>query len=710
MASWTSRGVVVGGAVAAAISIPEALALGAIAFAPLGARGAAVGALAGLMTLVVHNLVSALFRGVRPMTAGAYSLTSLMIAATVSASGHEGDDAMAAIVGISVSAGLFQTLFGVLRLGNLGKYIPYPVVSGLVNGTALLLLIVYLPRMIGGEGLRSLLEPASWHMGHIGVGLTVLVVSLLVERRWARVPGPVFGLLAGVLVFWGGRMMDLDVGALIAETADGRPGVALLGALADPVSFLQAAFELAPFGLGVGAVASLRTLIVTVTVDREVDAPATASRELMAHGVANLFTSLVGGVPAAAYGSASMAAIQVGARTRAVRLWCGVFAAVALLLINPVTRALPVVALSAMLVAYAFRTLDPWSVTLLRRVLRRPGELRFASADVVTVLAVTAILVGWGIFEAVVVGVGIALASFVVRMSRPPLRRAYTAERVRSYVERPAGEIAALESLGADIAVFELQGALFFGAADHVAARVSASLESGARAVLIDLERVNDLDSTGAHVALRVARACKAADARLYLSTLPSRRVRAPLTNAGVLDEAEVHETLDAALAAAEDRLLDEKLGAARYDDDIPLAEVDALRFLDAPESILDFAEVFAPEADHRLFSQGDAGDSLYVVLRGRVHLDVDVGDGPKRLALLCPGTVLGEMALLDGRPRAATATAERRVHCLRISADDFARMRAEAPDVATCLMEGLAAELAKRVRIANRHATELRA
>jgi len=81
-----------------------------------------------------------------------------------------------------------------------------------------------------------------------------------------------------------------------------------------------------------------------------------------------------------------------------------------------------------------------------------------------------------------------------------------------------------------------------------------------------------------------------------------------------------------------------------------------------------------------------------------------------RRIAVLCPGTVLGELALLDGRPRAAHASALGAVRCWRLSRARSTDMKAERPDVAAALMEGLAAELAKRVRIANRHATELRA
>lgn len=725
----SARGDAIGGGVAAAISVPEALALGAIAFGPLGADAAAAGALAGLLTLVAHNLASGLVPGVRPMSAGAHSLTSLMIAAAVESSGRTGDDALAAITGLSLAAGLLQIVFALVRVGSLVKYIPYPVVAGLVDGTAILIILRYLPSAFG-------LEDGAPRAGPALVGATVVVVSLAAIRRFPRVPGPLVGLAAGTAAFWAGRALGVDVGAVLDTRAGdaATTGVALgplLHVLAEPGAWTSSAVELLPFAFGVAGVASLRTLIVTVAVDRALPPgpTASASRELLAQGIGNAFAALCGGVPAAGYVSPSLAAIQAGAGTRALRLWTALFAAMALAAAGPIGHTLPRTALAAMLVVFALRMFDPWTLRLFASSLRSLRDARYALGDLVTVVSVATILAFFGIFEAVGVGLVIALVSFVGRMSRPPLRRAYTAERVRSYVERPAREVAALESMGTRVAVFELQGALFFGGADHVATQVESALAAGARHVLLDLARVSDVDSTAAHVLARAARAAARTGARLGLSSVETdARIDATLAAAGVWLVADRHPSIDAALAASEDALLDESpLGTARYDHDASLDEIDALRFLQDRSAILPYVEDVAFTDGDPLFAMGDVGDSLSFLVRGRVTLEVDVRAGStppspapahqvtslevrRRIAVLCPGTVLGELALLDGRTRAAHATALGRVRCLRLGVKRFDEMRRERPDLAAALMEGLAAELAKRVRIANRQATELRA
>ena len=673
---------------AAAISVPEALALGTVAFAPLGPKGAAIGAIAGLSTLVVHNIVSAVVKGTRPMTAGAYSLSSLMVSAAVSTSGREGDDALTAIVGLSLLAGFAQTIFGALKLGFLGKYIPYPVIAGLVNGTAILMLTVYGPKLLE-------------HGGTLVVGLAVLTTSLVLRFLRPKWPGPVVGLGVGVLVFHVGRMMDFEMGTPLAA-ASGDVGFNLaIGVHIDPLGVVQAAYELWPSALGVALVCSLRTLIVMVSIDRERGRSAEASKELLAQGVGNLAAAVLGGVPAAPYNTSSLAAIDLGARTRQVRVFTGMFAALSIFAIAPLVSLLPLVALSAMLVAYAVRTIDPFSLTLAKRALSSRSAWSAARVDLVIVASVTTVLVTLGILEAVVIGVGIALASFLLRMSRPPLRRRYTAARVRATVERPARECAALEAHGAQILVLELQGALFFGAADHVARHVDEGLHAGARTLILDAKRVAELDSTGAQVILQAARACREAGASLTVAG-PCERVMPHLDNAGIFAIAARANDIEQALGAAEDALLDEVIGTDRYLEDIDPSEVDALRGISLPGA----CERIALARGELLFNEGDPGDGVYFLLGGRVELLAQ----DKRVAVLCPGTVLGEMALLDGRPRAASAKALEQVALLHLSTERFIELKRDDPALAVALLEGLAAELARRLRVSNRHHLELEA
>lgn len=132
---------IVGGFNAAMIALPQSLGLGILAFAPLGPAFVTEGTLSGLLGAACAGLLIPLFGGNRVMTSGPRVATTLVVAAVaaqVAAPGSpfEGKAAFAVILAMLALAGVIQFLFGVLRLGALIKYVPYPVVAGLVTGAA----------------------------------------------------------------------------------------------------------------------------------------------------------------------------------------------------------------------------------------------------------------------------------------------------------------------------------------------------------------------------------------------------------------------------------------------------------------------------------------------------------------------------------------------------------------------------------------------
>ena len=138
----TLRGDVVGGTIATILALPEGIAFGALAFAPLGPEFLPFGAVAGLIALCFANLGAAPSGSVGIMHNGPLSLASLTLASAfvviLQNIGPAGSvsTAIALLFLVVLMAGVLQVLFGVLELGDLAKYIPYPVTAGLMNGTA----------------------------------------------------------------------------------------------------------------------------------------------------------------------------------------------------------------------------------------------------------------------------------------------------------------------------------------------------------------------------------------------------------------------------------------------------------------------------------------------------------------------------------------------------------------------------------------------
>ena len=210
------RGDLVGGITTSVIALPLAIAFGIVALAPLGPEYAAEGALAGLYGVIVGGVLASLFGG----TAGQISVPTAPMSVMVTSiiAGLLADErvrAMApdptalvlALVALTIAmAGLMQWLLAALGGGRLVKFIPYPVVSGFMNGVAVIIFIGQLAPLLGvhGEtGLDGLLRgEADWQVAALATGAATVLVMLLSRRLLPRFPAALSGLLAGVAVYF----------------------------------------------------------------------------------------------------------------------------------------------------------------------------------------------------------------------------------------------------------------------------------------------------------------------------------------------------------------------------------------------------------------------------------------------------------------------------------------------------------------------------
>ena len=166
--------------------------------------------------------------------------------------------------------------------------------------------------------------------------------------------------------------------------------------------------------------------------------------------------------------------------------------------------------------------------------------------------------------------------------------------------------------------------------------------------------------------------------------------------------------SIDEALGETEDRLLDRLLGEDRYEIELKLGEIDALGEM-TPEELRTFAgycERIELQDGEPIFDQGSPGEHVYFIVKGRI--DLHLSDRSHRrsralrgklIATLCPGTLCGEMAILDGKPRSARADARGQLTCYRLSRRGMEQLEVEHPAVSLKLLTGIGQELAKRIR-----------
>ncbi len=738
---------VIGGLVSAAVAIPLAMGYGMFAFASLGENYFAVGALAGLTTALVVAVVCVLL-GDKTTTVYAPRVNStfflgLLIYGLV----HSGAPEIAAggvplVLAIAFSVvllgGVFEALFGFVRLGTLIKFAPQPVMAGFQNAAAALLFLVQLGNICGFDHNIPFTQ-VSAHLAEIKP-LSVAIAAVTFAAMWnakkilpqklvPKVPPLLLGIGLGSALYYLGQLAGLGahLGPVILNGERANIGLTAFPYFTDlrkSGDLLAFAPTIVSGALALAMIAAIDALLCTKLVTAPGEKRRDSDGILRRLGLANLVTACFGGITGGINIGASIANRGFGARSPLAVLVNAAALLLASALLFRWFGHIPRVALSAVIMVIAIQHFDLWSLRLLGRVRGAPLSLRLSTAfDLVVVIGVAVLSIALNIVAAVFIGLALAVVLFVVHMSRSVVRRSYRGDAVHSRKSRTAPERQFLERAGGAILVMELQGALFFGTGETIAKAVEAALGQGVShgasqpassavshpvsCVILDLRRLTEIDSTGANTLLELKADLARRKAVLLLAAGDRTRALARLDEFGALtalDRADIFPDVDRAIERAEDDLLREQAPAGTAEIVLPQA---ALFAGFAAATIAAIAAVmkrktFAPGTT--VFREGDPGDEVLIVTKGAASAYLHLQDGAHiRLATFAPGTVFGELAILDQGPRAASVIADGELVCYGMSRADYAALAEKSPSAAIQFMAAIGRELSGRLRTANR-------
>jgi SulP family sulfate permease len=696
---------------------PENAAYGLMAMAPLGAAFGPVAMGLALLGAALASATASLLGGGRlALDAGAALalLTTGLVAALLPLAGGQPYAVLPLLALAIVGAGLLQMLFGLLRLGGLVKFTPYPVRAGLSTGVGLLLVAGAWSAAAGhGFGAHGgTLRPAA-----LLVSGTALGVAALAAWRAARVPPIIAGLGAATVLHHALALAGRGdaLGPLVAVPAlpeawlGGASAWQAAGAaLGQPAVWLL----LGAYAATAAVIASLDTLLAASVVDGRLRRTRHADRELVVQGAANFVSAAVGGLPASPSIPASVGLVMQQPAQRHIVLFYAATLLLVLLLVPSLLGLLPAAAVGGVLV---FLGLSMVSATLWQTPLalwrsrpvpqpvaaaRRGGWRVLAANWAVTVaVAVSALVLGLG--PAVLIGASCAVLLFVRANIRDVVRGVARGSERHSLKTRAPALAAALREHGGAIAVLELQGALFFGTADALRERLTA-LRRDTHTAIVDLRQVGEIDVTAARILCETAAEWTAAGGRLVFAEWdvqdPRRELLESFAHEAGLAPPPFEDSTDRALERAEDALL-HRLGVERDDGALPLRQTTVASGFDDDElAVLSAALVPCRFArGDVLFHAGDPGDAWYVTLRGEIGLRLP--GTQRRLASFGPGVIVGEMAVLAQEPRSADAVAESDVEALAMPAAAFDGLLQSHPQLAAKLMRNIALHQGDRVR-----------
>jgi len=544
--SWL-RGDIAAGIAVTALVVPKNLGYAGIAGVPVenGLYAAAAGA-----------IVYALFCTSRHISTGPSSSLAAVAGGAVLATGLGGKDAAQLVAAITLFTGLLFLLLAVFKLGWIAQFLSKAVVTGFLAGAAIDVVIGELPKLTGtsSSGDNAWRELWTWleglgeiHWTTLVVGLVALGVILGLRFTVPGVPGALV-LVAGGLAASG--LFDL-----------GAHGVALVGHVPRGLPSPELpAWDIVRTHLSEIGIASFALLLIGFSQNAG-DARAFATRhhyrvdvnqESVAQGMANATAGVFQGIPVSTSLSASSLNESAGARTPLASLVTGGLVLATLVFLAPLFSHLPKAVLGAVIIdAVVFGMIDVAEFRRLRRVAR--VDFWIAVAAVLGVLSV-------GVLAGVAVGVALSLGWLVYVAATPQmpvLGREPGSDVYRELDEYPDDETTP------GIVVLRLDSGLFFATAEALDNRIRdviANTEPPVRAIVLNLEGVDFVDSQGAAKLAELYDVARAEGVTLRLARVKPQ-VLEVLERDGVADtfgleriHRTLHDAVDAHLGAAQPR------------------------------------------------------------------------------------------------------------------------------------------------------------
>ncbi len=711
-----------GGLSAMLVALPASLAFGVAIVAPLGPAYTGVGALSGLLGAFAMGSIAAGLGGApRLISAPCAPAAAVMGALALALSSDPGRDPSSTLLLLSITAlisGALQILYGVLGGGTLIKFIPYPVVTGYLSGVAIVIFLKQLPSFLGlpkgmamGEGVS---HPAAWNPVSLTVGIVTIAVTLLAPRLTRTVPAPIIGLLAGVATYFGlasrdASLLSLQGNPLLIGPISGGgsfwSGIAARAAALPHVAPSDLIFILGP-ALTLSILLSIDTLKTCVLVDALTRSRHESNKEVRAQGLANMVSAAIGGIPGAGTSGATLMNLASSASTWRSGVIAGVLALVAYLVLGPVIAWAPIPALSALLLVVATRMFDFKSLGLARQ--------RSTMLDFFVIASVIGVAVFVDLIAASATGVILSIILFTREHVRSKvIHRKMYGDQVSSRRKRLPEQAAILKRRGREIVVAELQGDLFFGTTDQLLTVLEPDLP-GCRYLILDMRRIESIDFTGVHLLEQIEDRIKERGGSLLYSNVPKalpsgiagRDYFAQVGLVSSVKSKRLFDQLTDALEWAEDAILaSEEKGEEEAETLLGLGEIAFLkgRKEETVREMEQSIETRHYEAGAKIFSQGDPGDELFFIRRGRVRIAFSIGDGqPFHVATFGRGDFFGDMAFLDAGIRSASAVAETSTDIYAIKRATFDALADKHPRLGQQFMGGLARALAFRLRQAD--------
>lgn len=438
----------------------------------------------GIFTAIVAGFLISALGGSRYQVGGPTAAFIVTVALVAMKHGYEG------LVLATIMAGVLLIIMGFFRAGELIKFIPYPVITGFTSGIALLIVFSQL-RDFFGLSIQTMppdfIDKLILYTTHLHetnvyavvVALISMAIIILMSKKYPKIPGPIVVVILSALVVW---FFKIPI-----DTIESRFG--MIPSMLPSPTLPSISFEkirlLFPDAMTIAVLAAIESLLSAVVADGMAGTKHKPNTELLAQGVANIASSIFGGLPATGAIARTATNIKAGAISPLSGMMHAVWLLLFMLLLAPLIVKVPLAALSAILIVVAWNMSE---IKHIRSIMKAPRS------DRVVLFVTFTLTVLVDLNFAIQAGISLAAILFIHSMME--------AVEIKSYEEEDEEDddpdATSKKVIPAGVEVYEIKGPLFFGSTEKLI-DILTLFEFPPKAFILRLRHVPMIDAAGLH-------------------------------------------------------------------------------------------------------------------------------------------------------------------------------------------------------------------
>ncbi|MSR90568.1 SulP family inorganic anion transporter [Inconstantimicrobium porci] len=486
---------VIAGIIVAIIALPLSIAL---------AISSGVAPEKGLITAIIAGFFISFLGGSRVQIGGPTAAFVVIIFGIIQKHGLDG------LIMATIMAGILLVIFGICKFGSLIKYIPYPITVGFTTGIAITLFTTQVKDFLGlqiDKVPSEFLPKWASYFAHLNtinymaflLGAIALIIMIVWPKINKMIPGSLVALIVITLAAYLFKLNVPTIGSTFGEISSKISGITV------PKVDLETVIKLIKPAFTIAILASIESLLSAVVADGMIGKKHNSNMELIGQGVANIASGLFGGIPATGAIARTAANVKNGGRTPIAGITHAVTLFLIMIIFMPLAKYIPLTVLAAILMIVSYNMSE---LKVFKAMLKGP------KSDVIILITTCLLTVIFDLVVAIEIGMVIAMFLFMRRMANNLEVNMMDSDECAEFTELNGIDTS---NIGKGIVVYEIEGALFFGAVDTFMDAIK-KIDSESSVLILRMRHVSMLDATGYKVLKNIEEKCNKDNIKLVMS------------------------------------------------------------------------------------------------------------------------------------------------------------------------------------------------